>query len=87
MGPTPMPNLVGRRRECAVLDELLTGLRAGDSAVCAIRGDAGIGKSVLLEYVAAQASGVTVARAQGLHEARDHLPPPTPRRPRGFLTR
>ncbi|MFG1813606.1 AAA family ATPase [Kribbella sp. NPDC049174] len=66
MSPTPLPNLVGRRRECAVLDDLLAGLRAGDSAVCAIRGEAGIGKSVLLEYVAAQAAGITVARAQGI---------------------
>lgn len=66
MSATPLSNLVGRHRECAVLDELLAALRAGDSAVCAIRGDAGIGKSVLLEYVVGQASGVTVARAQGI---------------------
>ncbi|MGW1339548.1 helix-turn-helix transcriptional regulator [Kribbella sp. NPDC002412] len=60
------PNLVGRRRECAVLDDLVAALRAGDSAVCAIRGDAGIGKSVLLDYVAAKASGITVTRSQGI---------------------
>ncbi|GAA4718206.1 helix-turn-helix transcriptional regulator [Nocardioides conyzicola] len=66
MSATPLPNLVGRHHERAVLDDVLGGLRAGESAVCVIRGEAGIGKSVLLEYVAAQASGVTVARAQGI---------------------
>lgn len=66
MNATRLPQLVGRHRECAVLDDLLAGLRAGDSAVCAIRGEAGVGKSVLLEYVAARASEVTVTRAQGI---------------------
>ena len=66
MSLTPLPNLVGRHRECAMLDDLLVGLRAGDSAVYVVRGEAGIGKSVLLEHVAAQASGVTVTRAQGI---------------------
>ncbi|MEN3264656.1 ATP-binding protein, partial [Pseudonocardia sp.] len=66
MSLTPLPNLVGRHRECAMLDDLLAGLRAGDSAVYVVRGEAGIGKSVLLKHVAAQASGVTVTRAQGI---------------------
>ncbi|WP_433167028.1 helix-turn-helix transcriptional regulator [Kribbella sp. CA-247076] len=66
MSATQLPNLVGRRQECRLLDELLSGLRAGDSAVRVIRGDAGIGKSVLLQYVAAQATGVTMTRAQGV---------------------
>lgn len=66
MSATPLPSLVGRHRECAVLDDLVAGLRAGRSTVCAIRGEAGVGKSVLLEYVAAQASGITVTRAQGI---------------------
>jgi DNA-binding CsgD family transcriptional regulator len=66
MSATPLPNLIGRHRECAVLDDQLAGLRAGDSTVCVVRGGAGIGKSVLLEYVAAQASGVTVTRTKGI---------------------
>lgn len=66
MSATPLPSLVGRRQERAVLDDLLAELRAGRSTVCAIRGEAGVGKSVLLEYVCAQASGVTVVRAQGI---------------------
>jgi DNA-binding CsgD family transcriptional regulator len=66
MSATPLPSLVGRRRECAVLDDLLAELRAGRSTVCVIRGEAGVGKSVLLEYVCAQASGTTVVNAQGI---------------------
>lgn len=61
-----LPNLVGRLPERAALDGVLAGLRAGESAVRVIRGDAGIGKSALLEYVAVQSSGVTITRAQGV---------------------
>uniref|UniRef100_UPI0015BD76AF ATP-binding protein n=1 Tax=Streptomyces acidiscabies TaxID=42234 RepID=UPI0015BD76AF len=70
---SPLPDLVGRQRECAALDDLLTGLRAGGSRVLVLRGEAGIGKSVLLEYVAAQASRVRVSRAHGI-EADMELP-------------
>src|SRR6478735_1376203 len=66
MSATPLPNLVGRHDERTALDEVISRLRGGESTVCVIRGEAGIGKSVLLEYVAAQASGVMVARAQGV---------------------
>ncbi|RPF30439.1 LuxR family transcriptional regulator [Streptomyces sp. TLI_185] len=70
---SPLPDLVGRQRECAALDELLVGLRAGGARVLVLRGEAGIGKSVLLEYVAAQASRVRVTRAHGI-EADMELP-------------
>ncbi|MCI3241550.1 helix-turn-helix transcriptional regulator [Streptomyces spinosisporus] len=70
---SPLPDLVGRQRECAALDDLLVGLREGASRVLALRGEAGIGKSVLLEYVAAQASGLNVTRARGI-EADMELP-------------
>ncbi|MFF7209267.1 BREX system ATP-binding domain-containing protein [Streptomyces sp. NPDC008238] len=73
MTADPLPTLVGRRRECAALDELLAGLRDGGSRVRVIRGEAGIGKSVLLEYVATRASHVTVTRASGI-EADMELP-------------
>ncbi|HEY9393598.1 MAG TPA: AAA family ATPase [Nocardioides sp.] len=66
MSEIPLPNLVGRQRELAVLDDLLSGLRSGQSAVLVIRGEAGIGKSVLLRYVAAKAKAVAVTRAQGI---------------------
>ncbi|MEV5383715.1 AAA family ATPase [Streptomyces sp. NPDC052721] len=70
---SPLPDLVGRHRECAALDDLLAGLREGGSRVLVVRGEAGIGKSVLLEYVAAQASRVKVTWAHGI-EADMELP-------------
>jgi DNA-binding CsgD family transcriptional regulator len=70
---SPLPHLVGRHRECAALDDLLVGLRQGGSRVLVVRGEAGIGKSVLLEYVAAQASRMKVTWARGI-EADMELP-------------
>ncbi|MCG7206687.1 helix-turn-helix transcriptional regulator [Streptomyces arenae] len=70
---SPLPALVGRQHECTELDNLLAGLRAGGSRVMVVRGEAGIGKSVLLEYVAAQASRVRVTWARGV-EADMELP-------------
>ncbi|MFK0119572.1 AAA family ATPase [Streptomyces sp. NPDC090994] len=70
---SPLPDLVGRRRECAALDDLLVGLREGGARVLVIRGEAGIGKSVLLEYVAARASRMKVTWAHGI-EADMELP-------------
>ncbi len=66
MNASKHPDLVGRYRECAVLDELLTAPRAGEPRVRVFRGEAGMGKSVLLEYAAARASHMTVTRAQGV---------------------
>ncbi|MFG3660870.1 AAA family ATPase [Streptomyces sp. NPDC047706] len=73
MATSPLPALVGRRTECAALDDMLFTLREGGSRVLVIRGEAGIGKSVLLEYAAGQASRVTVTRGQGI-EADMELP-------------
>ncbi|MFF3946787.1 AAA family ATPase [Streptomyces sp. NPDC001902] len=73
MTASPLPVLVGRHRECVAIDDLLAGLRKGESRVWVIRGEAGIGKSVLLEYAATQASRVTVTRARGI-EADMELP-------------
>ncbi|MFD8565520.1 AAA family ATPase [Streptomyces sp. NPDC059639] len=70
---SPLPDLVGRGRECADLDALLNGLREGGSGVLVVRGEAGIGKSVLLDYLAAQASRVKVTWAHGI-EADMELP-------------
>ncbi|ROQ60147.1 transcriptional regulator [Streptomyces sp. 840.1] len=69
----PPPDLVGRQHESGALDDLLTGLREGGSRVLVVRGEAGIGKSVLLEYVAARASGTKVTWAHGI-EADMELP-------------
>ena len=59
-------SLRDRRDECAVLDELLDGARDGRSGVLVVRGEAGIGKSALLEYAVESASGLGVARAAGV---------------------
>jgi DNA-binding CsgD family transcriptional regulator len=64
-GP-PTPRLLGRRRECAALDELLASVRAGPSRALVLRGEAGVGKSALLDYVVRGASGCAVARATGV---------------------
>ena len=58
--------LLGRRSECATLDELVAGVRAGLSRALVLRGDAGVGKSALLEYLAQRASGCGIARATGV---------------------
>jgi DNA-binding CsgD family transcriptional regulator len=58
--------LLGRRTERAALDHLVASLRAGPSQALVLRGDAGIGKSALLEYLAQHSSGCGVARAAGV---------------------
>ena len=58
--------LRGRRDECAVLDGLLEGVRAGRSGVLVVRGEAGVGKTALLEYAIASASDLRVLRAGGV---------------------
>jgi DNA-binding CsgD family transcriptional regulator len=60
------PALSGRAGECALLDELLEGIRRGESRSLVLRGEAGIGKTALLEYLVESASGLTVVRAVGV---------------------
>jgi hypothetical protein len=60
------PAFLGRRRECQALDRLLESVRAGQSQVLVLRGESGVGKSALLEYLAGSASGCRVARAAGV---------------------
>ena len=59
------PELHGRRVECDLLDHLLASARAGDSQVLVVRGEAGIGKTALLDYAAQRAAGCRVVRASG----------------------
>ena len=58
--------LLGRRSECAALDQLLDGARAGRSGVLVLRGEPGVGKTALLDYVRERASGCRVLRAVGV---------------------
>ena len=58
--------LTDRRSEREVLDRLVEAVRDGESRALVVRGDPGVGKTVLLDYLAEQASGAgcRVARAR-----------------------
>src|SRR4051794_3768988 len=58
--------LRGRRDERHALDRQLQRVRAGESSVLVLRGEAGIGKTALLEYVASRASGCRIVRVAGV---------------------
>jgi hypothetical protein len=58
--------LRGRRTERAALDGLVDAVRAGQSRVLVLRGEAGIGKTALLEHLVERASGCRIARAGGV---------------------
>ena len=60
------PALRGRSSECALLDDLVSAVRRGESRSLVLRGEAGIGKTALLEYLIASASDLTVVRAVGV---------------------
>jgi DNA-binding CsgD family transcriptional regulator/tetratricopeptide (TPR) repeat protein len=66
MGHQVVSVLLGRRGEREVLDGLLTDVRSGRSGVMVVRGEPGVGKSALLEYVGERAVGCRVARAWGV---------------------
>jgi DNA-binding CsgD family transcriptional regulator len=55
-----------RRHECHVLDQLLDAVRAGESRPLVVRGEPGVGKTALLDYLAEHASGSRVAHASGV---------------------
>ena len=58
--------LRGRRSERAVLDRLAEAVRAGHSRVLVLYGEAGVGKTVLLDYLAGRVPGCRVVRAAGV---------------------
>ncbi|HEX2085462.1 MAG TPA: AAA family ATPase [Solirubrobacteraceae bacterium] len=58
--------LHGRRSECEALDRLVASARAGDSRALVLRGEAGVGKTALLDYVAERATECRVARVAGV---------------------
>jgi AAA ATPase domain/Bacterial regulatory proteins, luxR family len=60
------PAFRGRARERKALDDLLGRVRAGESAVLVIRGEAGIGKTALMHYCARQASGCRLVQIGGV---------------------
>ncbi|HEY4461294.1 MAG TPA: AAA family ATPase, partial [Streptosporangiaceae bacterium] len=58
--------LLDRLPERTALGQLLEGARAGRSGVLVLRGEAGVGKTALLEYAIESAVGLRVARVAGV---------------------
>src|SRR5579859_3164873 len=58
--------LMDRLKERDALDRLVDAVRAGESRVLVLRGEPGVGKTALLDYVCIQATGCRVARAVGV---------------------
>jgi hypothetical protein len=58
--------LTDRRAECGVLDGLVEAVHAGESRVLVVHGEAGVGKTALLEYLADRASRCRVLRVVGV---------------------
>jgi DNA-binding CsgD family transcriptional regulator len=64
--------LLGRERECAVIDRMLENAKSGISSALVVRGEAGIGKSALLEYATQQAAPeMEILRANGVEDESD----------------
>src|SRR6266540_6120922 len=61
-----VPTLLGRRDACVVLDGLLDRARSGRSGVLILRGEAGVGKTALLEYAIESAADHRLLRAVGV---------------------
>jgi DNA-binding CsgD family transcriptional regulator len=70
---TLTPRLLGRAREREILRQLLDGGRAGQAGVVVMRGEAGVGKTALMEDTAAAARGFRIVRTLGV-EAEMELP-------------
>src|SRR6202035_472850 len=70
---SPPGQLLGREREREVLDRLLDGVRAGRGGVLVVHGEAGVGKTALLEYAVEAAPEFRTARTSGI-EAEMELP-------------
>jgi DNA-binding CsgD family transcriptional regulator len=65
-GPGRALSLTDRHTERRVLDRFVAGVRDGQGSALVVRGDPGVGKTVLLEYLAARATGCRVARVVGV---------------------
>ena len=60
------PVLRGRASECARLDALLSAVRRGESGALVLRGEAGMGKTALLDYASRVCEGCRVIRCGGV---------------------
>src|SRR6201988_3752380 len=57
--------LIDRDAERNTLDRFVAAIRAGESQALVVSGEAGVGKTALLDYLAVNASGCRVARTTG----------------------
>jgi DNA-binding CsgD family transcriptional regulator len=73
MAASRPPAFRDRTSEREALDRLLETARSGRSSVVVLRGEAGVGKTVLLRYAARRASGFRLAEIAGV-EAERELP-------------
>jgi DNA-binding CsgD family transcriptional regulator len=62
----PASGLLDREVERDVLERLVAGVRAGQSRVLVLRGEAGVGKTALLGHLSAAGEGCRIARAAGV---------------------
>ena len=58
--------LIDRDAERDLLDRFVAATRAGQSQALVLSGEAGIGKTALLDYLAGNASGCRIVRAGGV---------------------
>jgi DNA-binding CsgD family transcriptional regulator len=58
--------LLGRGDECAVLDEVISSVKGGQSRTIVLKGEAGIGKTALLDYAVESAREMRLLRATGV---------------------
>jgi DNA-binding CsgD family transcriptional regulator len=58
--------LRGRDSECAAIDRLLDEVRGGESRTLVLRGEPGVGKTALLDYMIGSAPDIRVLRAVGV---------------------
>lgn len=72
--PVPRARLVGRARELGELRAALDAVRSGANRTLVITGEAGIGKTRLLDELVAHADGVTVVTGQCADEGSGPLP-------------
>jgi DNA-binding CsgD family transcriptional regulator len=70
-GRQQLARLPGRGPECAGIDQLLAGARAGTGGALVVRGEPGIGKSALLGYAIQQAAPMLILSAVGVQAESD----------------
>lgn len=72
-GEAPAAELLGRRAELAVLERVVAGLRTGESRALVVLGEAGVGKTALLDHMARSAEDLRILRAVGVQSEMELL--------------